>query len=108
MDSSCCLRTARGVEEWRSGGVECWLDRVKIGFGVEPKYSFRAFTGREYNKCPKSRLETRVFFVVIRNQESVSTGNGKWEMGNGKCSVMDDWAIGGDLGQLLSWSCDWP
>ena len=28
------------VEEWRSGGVECWLDRVKIGFGVEAKYSF--------------------------------------------------------------------
>ena len=24
----------------RSGGVECWLDRVKIGFGVEAKYSF--------------------------------------------------------------------
>ena len=29
------LKKARGVE-WRS----CWLDRVKIGFGVEPKYSF--------------------------------------------------------------------
>ena len=30
-------------EEWKSGGVggvECWLDRVKIGFGVEAKYSF--------------------------------------------------------------------
>ena len=25
------------MDEWRSC---CWLDRVKIGFGVEPKYSF--------------------------------------------------------------------
>ena len=24
------------LDEWRS----CWLDRVQIGFGVEPKYSF--------------------------------------------------------------------
>lgn len=28
----------RSLDEWRS--CCCWLDRVKIGFGVEPKYSF--------------------------------------------------------------------
>lgn len=49
----------RSLDEWRSC---CWLDRVKIGFGVEPKYSFGCTcTGVGTGVKSKVRDTTNVF-----------------------------------------------